>query len=74
MNMKPNAPHLVVFKTEGCPQCQSMAQEWESLAETCRIKGIDINVDSIDREGNLKLIKKQGVYQYPTIRFYQLGQ
>ena len=60
--MKQNAPNLVVFKTQGCPECQSMEKEWESLAETCRLKGIEVNIDSIEREGNKKLIKKQGIY------------
>ena len=73
-NMKSDAPNLVVFKTQGCPECESMAKEWESLAETCRVKGINVNIDAIEREGNLKLLKKQGIYQYPTIRFFQLGQ
>lgn len=73
-NMKPDAPNLVVFKTVGCPECEAMSHEWESLAETCRLKGINVNIDAIDREGNLKLLKKQGIYQYPTIRFFQLGQ
>ena len=72
--MKSDAPNLVVFKTTGCPECESMAHDWESLAETCRLKGINVNIDSIDREGNKKLMKKEGIYQYPTIRFFQLGK
>ena len=48
-----------------------MAQDWQNLAETCKIKGINVNIDSIDRQHNLKLIKKQGIYAYPTIRLYQ---
>ena len=55
--MKPDAPNLVVFKTDGCPECESMSHEWESLAETCRLKGINVNIDAIDREGNKKLLK-----------------
>ena len=57
-NMKSDAPNLVVFRTQGCPECESMSKEWESLAETCRLKGININIDAIDRENNLKLMKK----------------
>ena len=51
-----------------------MEKEWESLAETCRLKGIEVNIDSIEREGTKKLIKKQGIYAYPTIRFFQIGK
>ena len=68
--MKPDAPNFVVFKTDGCPECEQMAQAWEGLAETCRLKGINVNIDAIDREGNVKLMKKEGIYQYPTIRFF----
>ena len=71
--MDQNAPNLVVFKTEGCPECESMVQDWESLAETCQIKGIKVNIDAVERNQNLKLIKQQGIYQYPTIRLFQVG-
>ena len=70
VGMNENAPNLVVFRSQGCPECEGMVKDWESLAETCRLKGININIDSVDREDNLKLMKKQGIYQYPTIRFF----
>ena len=69
---KTKGTRFVLFYSDTCSHCKAMKPAWEEL-ERVFVDDRRIIIEQINGKEQPELIKKHGVTQYPTVRFYPQG-